>query len=60
MNLMERDYMADSPEERKRAHDKRIEKEKRVEELWRLYGKKHKNFFDRRKIKKLEKLNSMD
>ena len=48
MSLIERDYMADNSEERKRAHDKRIEKEKRVEELWRLYGKKHKNFFDRR------------
>ena len=43
MSLIERDYMADNSEERKRAHDKRIEKEKRVEELWRLYGKKHKN-----------------
>lgn len=60
MSLIDREYMGESPEQRKQAHDKRIEREKRVNELWRLYGKKHKTIFDKIKIKKIEKLNSLD
>ena len=60
MSLIDRDYMGETPEERQQARAKRIEKEKRVNELWRLYGKKHKTIFDKMKIRKLEKLNSMD
>lgn len=60
MSLIDRDYMSETPEERQKARAKRIEKEKRVNELWCLYGKKHKTIFDKMKIRKLEKLNSMD
>lgn len=60
MSLIERDYMGENPEERKKARSSRIERENRKVELWRLYGKKRKTIFDKMKIKKLEKLNLQD
>jgi len=33
------------------------ERLKRSQDLWKLYGKEHKLFWDKRRIKKLEKLN---
>lgn len=60
MSLIERDYMGESSEERKKARSSRIERENRKTELWRLYGKKRKTIFDKMKIRKLEKLNLQD
>ncbi|RGI82257.1 hypothetical protein DXD84_12010 [Dorea formicigenerans] len=60
MSLIERDYMGESLEERKKARSSRIERENRKTELWRLYGKKRKTIFDKMKIRKLEKLNLQD
>lgn len=60
MSLLERDYMKESFEERQRQQTKFLQKQKRKEELWKLYGKKHKTIFDKIRIKKLEKLNLSD
>ena len=60
MGLLERDYMKESFEERQRQQIKFLQKQKRKEELWKLYGKKHKTIFDKIRIKKLEKLNLSD
>lgn len=57
MGLMERDYMKETYEDRMKARIERIEKEKRKEELWSLYGKKHKTIFDKMRIKEIEQIN---
>lgn len=60
MGLLERDYMKETFEERQQQQAKFLQKQKRKEELWKLYGKKHKTIFDKIRIKKLEKLNLSD
>ena len=57
MSLMERDYMKETYEDRKKARIERIEKEERKAELWYLYGKKHKTIFDKIRIKEIEQIN---
>ena len=57
MSLMERDYMKETYEDRKKARIERIEKEARKAELWYLYGKKHKTIFDKMRIKEIEQIN---
>jgi hypothetical protein len=57
MGLMERDYMKETYEDRKKARIERIEKEERKSELWHLYGKEHKTIFDKMRIKELEQIN---
>ena len=57
MSLMERDYMKETYEDRKKARIERIEKEERKSELWYLYGKKHKTIFDKIRIKEIEQIN---
>lgn len=57
MSLMERNYMKETYEDRKKARKERIEKEKRKSELWYLYGKNHKTIFDKMRIKELEQIN---
>lgn len=57
MSLMERDYMKETYEDRKKARKERIEKEERKTELWYLYGKNHKTIFDKMRIKELEQIN---
>lgn len=56
MSLMERDYMKETYEDRKKARIERIEKEERKAELWYLYGKKHKTIFDKIRIKEIEQI----
>lgn len=57
MSLMERDYMKETYEDRKKARKERVEKEERKAELWYLYGKKHKTIFDKMRIKEIEQIN---
>ena len=46
-------------DERKVINDKKTERKKRDDKLKVLYEKDHKTFFDRLKIKELEKLNRL-
>ena len=60
MSLMDRDYMHETEEERIRNNRKPLitnEKERRISELWKLYGKEKKSIFDKIKIKILENKN---
>ena len=60
MSLLEREYMKETFEEKKLQQNKFSQKQKRKNELWKLYGKKHKTIFDKIRIKKLEKMNLSD
>lgn len=60
MSLLEREYMKETFEEKKLQQNKFSQKQKRKDELWKLYGKKHKTIFDKIRIKKLEKMNLSD
>ena len=58
--LSERDYSNRTQEERmsdSRGSYKNKEKKSRNDELWRLYGKEHKSFIDKIKIKMIERKN---
>ena len=57
MSLIERDYMHESYEDKKKAREKRIRESQQKDELWRLYTKKYKTFNDRKRIKDLEYYN---
>ena len=57
MSLIERDYMRETYEEKKKAREKRIRELQQKDELWRLYAKNHKTFNDKKRIKELEYYN---
>lgn len=71
MSLMERDYMSEKRTQKvrnkhiishKKTHHIRynpINKKDRIQELWWLYGKEHKSFLEKCKIKIYEFLNSL-
>ena len=59
MGLIDREYMYEDKADSKKKKVKHMSKKERSNELWRLYGKKHKTIFDKLKIRKLENLNPL-
>lgn len=57
MGLSDREYMYETYEEKQKARKKRIDKLDMRNELWYLYGKKHKTRKDRQRIKEIEYYN---
>lgn len=57
MSLSDRDYMYETYEEKQEARKRRIDKLDMRNELWYLYGKKHKTRRDRQRIKEIEYYN---